>query len=98
MSRPLALVTCASTGIGLALAHELATRGYDLTVCSAGPRLKDAAETLRAAGVEVLAVNADLATTDGVKRLWQESANAIPGTVKAAMHEKMAKPKTAGSP
>jgi short-subunit dehydrogenase len=72
MSRPLALVTGASSGIGLALAQELADRGYDLAVCSSGERLKKAADSLRAAGAEVLDVHADLATPEGVKHFWTE--------------------------
>jgi uncharacterized protein len=72
MSRPLALVTGASSGIGLALAHELAGRGYDLAVCSSGERVEKAAESLRAAGAEVLDVLADLATPEGVIHFWNE--------------------------
>lgn len=72
MSRPLALVTGASSGIGLALAQELARRGYDLAVCSSGERLEKAAESLRAAGAEVLDVLADLATPEGVIHFWNE--------------------------
>jgi short-subunit dehydrogenase len=72
MTRSFALVTGASSGIGLALANELASRGYDLAVCSAGERLKGAAEQLRAAGAEVLEVNADLGTREGVEKLWKE--------------------------
>jgi len=71
MKRSFALVTGASSGIGLALANELASREYDLAVCSAGERLKAAAEQLRAAGVEVLEVNADLGTREGVEKLWK---------------------------
>lgn len=47
MSETLAVVTGASSGIGLSLAKELASRGYDLVVCSAGERLPDATETIR---------------------------------------------------
>ena len=72
MSRPLAVVTGASSGIGLALARELATRGYDLAICSSGERLEGAAEGLRSLGTEVIDVQADLATRDGVKKFWDE--------------------------
>jgi uncharacterized protein len=72
MSRPFALISGASSGIGLALAHELASRGYDLAICSAGERLHQAAEGLRSDGTEVTEVQADLATRDGVKRFCDE--------------------------
>jgi short-subunit dehydrogenase len=76
MSDTLALVTGASSGIGYELAKELAQRGYDLVVCSAGDRLESAAEEFRTSGVDVIAVNADLATREGVDTLW-ESVSAI---------------------
>jgi short-subunit dehydrogenase len=72
MARHFAVITGASSGIGLALAHELAGRGYDLAICSAGERLQSATESLRSNGTEVIDVQADLATRDGVKRFWDE--------------------------
>jgi uncharacterized protein len=72
MANKLAVVTGASSGIGLFLAEELAGRGYDVVVCSAGERLQTSAQQLRDSPVEVLEVQADLATRDGVERLWQE--------------------------
>jgi short-subunit dehydrogenase len=70
MSKGLALVTGASSGIGYWLAKELGSRGYDLVVCSAGERLNDAVRDFDALGAKVTQVSADLATRDGVKQLW----------------------------
>jgi uncharacterized protein len=72
MANKLALITGASSGIGLYLAQELAGRGYDLVVASAGDRLQAAAQVLRSGHVEVLEVQGDLATRDGVKSLWNQ--------------------------
>jgi hypothetical protein len=47
MSGMLAVVTGASSEIGYFLPKELAQRGYDLIVCSAGERLAAAAEDFR---------------------------------------------------
>ena len=46
MAAGLALVTGASSGIGLPLAEELAGRGYDLVISSAGVRLDEASQEL----------------------------------------------------
>jgi short-subunit dehydrogenase len=71
MTDRLALVTGASSGIGFSLARELATRGYDLVVCAEDEGLQQAAEELRDEGVEVIDIQSDLATREGVTRLWQ---------------------------
>lgn len=56
-----ALVTGASSGIGLALAHALGEEGHALTVAARRPeKLAGAAEELRARGFEVEAVAANL--------------------------------------
>ena len=70
MSNKLALVTGASSGIGFHLAQELAGRGYDLIVTSAGDRLEAAGQQLRVGVAEVQEVQADLATREGVDSLW----------------------------
>jgi short-subunit dehydrogenase len=72
MPNKLALVTGASSGIGLSLAKELAGRGYDLFICSAGERLQQTAQQLRAPSVQVIEVQADLATRSGIQSLWSQ--------------------------
>jgi short-subunit dehydrogenase len=72
MAGKFAIVTGTSNGIGLSLARELARRGYDLAVCSAGERLQAATEELRSLGIQVIEVLADLATPDGVKQFWDQ--------------------------
>ena len=62
-------MTGASSGIGLELAREAAARGYDLVI-AADRSLEEVAAELRAEGARVDAVMADLATREGVDRLW----------------------------
>ena len=66
----LALVTGASSGIGLAIARELAEHGYDLLIAADHDDVHDAAAALRQPGTEVTAVQVDLATPAGVDALW----------------------------
>jgi short-subunit dehydrogenase len=68
-SRPLAIVTGASSGIGFELAKYCAQYGFDLLIAADEPQINDAAEKLRAAGATVNAVEADLATIEGVDAL-----------------------------
>lgn len=70
MSETLAVVTGASSGIGLSLAQELASRGYDLIVCSSGERIFEAAELIRSHGTQVVEIIADLSTSEGIEELW----------------------------
>jgi short-subunit dehydrogenase len=62
--RPLAVVTGASSGIGLALAHEFARHGFELVVAADGDGIHRAAQELGAEAVQV-----DLATPEGVEAL-----------------------------
>src|ERR1700761_8017364 len=61
MAAGLALVTGASSGIGLSLAKELAARGYDLVISSAGVRLDEASQELAGNGVRGMPVQTYLA-------------------------------------
>ena len=65
--RPLALVTGASAGIGMAYAERLARDGWNLVVTGRrGERLEDLAQRLHAdLGTDVEPVAADLATPEG---------------------------------
>lgn len=66
--RPLAVVTGASSGIGLELARCAAEHGYDL-VLAADTSLDQAAAQMRQLGAQVETVQADLAGREGVDRL-----------------------------
>jgi short-subunit dehydrogenase len=68
MADKLAIVTGASSGIGLELAKLAAQDGYDLVVAADTP-LVDASGQLQGLGVEVTNVETDLSTFEGVDRL-----------------------------
>ncbi|HET6283844.1 MAG TPA: SDR family NAD(P)-dependent oxidoreductase [Polyangia bacterium] len=68
--RPYAVVTGASSGIGFELAKICAREGFDLLIAADEPKIRDAAAQIRAVGAAVDAVEADLATPEGVDRLY----------------------------
>lgn len=69
--RRLAIVTGASTGIGYELARCCARAGFDLVVAADESKIHEAADNFRTLGVNVVAVEADLATPEGVEKLYQ---------------------------
>ena len=71
--RPFAIVTGASTGIGFELAKRCAKEGYDLLIAADESGIEQAAASLRGGGAQVEAVQVDLATTEGVDRLYAAS-------------------------
>jgi uncharacterized protein len=70
MGKPLAVVTGASSGIGLELAAICADGGFDLIVAADRPDIHEAAARFRKSGAETEVVEADLATLKGVEELW----------------------------
>lgn len=80
---PLAIVTGASSGIGLELARCCAAKGFDLVIAADEPAIQEAANTLRGSGVEVVACEVDLATTEGVDQLCDACAGRTVGALLA---------------
>lgn len=75
--RPLAIITGASSGIGYELAKLCAENGFDLLIAADQPEIDQAAQELRKFGAQVEAVQIDLATTEGVDKLYA-AANGRP--------------------
>jgi short-subunit dehydrogenase len=69
-TRPFAIVTGASTGIGFELAKRCAKEGYDLLIAADEPAIEQAATSLGGLGAQVEAIQADLATTERVDKLY----------------------------
>jgi short-subunit dehydrogenase len=68
-SRPLAVVTGASSGIGYELARLCVEHGYDLAIAADEYSIAEAKEALEGLGANVKAVQTDLSTEDGVDKL-----------------------------
>jgi short-subunit dehydrogenase len=74
MSKPFAIVTGASSGIGLELATICAQEGFDLLIAADRPEIHSVADRLREFGAAVTAIETDLATVDGVEQLRAAAA------------------------
>ena len=70
-NRPFAVVTGASSGIGLELAKQFQENGYDLLIAAQSDRIHATADTLQQSGATVRAVQADLARYEGVEALYR---------------------------
>ena len=70
-TRPFAIVTGASTGIGFELAKCCARGDFDLLVAANEPEIHRAATEIRGLGASVEAVEADLSTQAGVDKLYE---------------------------
>src|SRR3954471_9845587 len=76
--RPLALVTGASSGIGYELARQFATNGFDLVVAAEDDGIQTAGSELQALGAQTQVVQVDLATPEGVQRLYDSLGGRTP--------------------
>ncbi len=68
-SRPLAVVTGASSGIGFELGRLCAQNGYDLVIAADRPGLDEAQRRFEIEGADVSALEVDLSTVEGVDEL-----------------------------
>lgn len=70
-TRPLAVVTGASSGIGLELAKQFAQNGFDLLVAAESESIQQAAVELGGLGAQVTPVKVNLAEHEGTHQLIQ---------------------------
>jgi short-subunit dehydrogenase len=80
-TRPLAVVTGASSGIGYELAKQFATNGFDLIIAAEDAELDTAEKELRSFGTTVESVRVDLTTPAGVEELYSHLKDRKVGAV-----------------
>ena len=101
-SKPLAVVTGASSGIGRELARQFATNGFDVVVAAEDSELVPAVEDLAATGAEIQPVARDgfealmagksQVVAGSAKNKVQAAAKVLPDQARAAAHATMTKP------
>ncbi|MGF2034070.1 MAG: SDR family NAD(P)-dependent oxidoreductase [Nostoc sp. CmiVER01] len=72
LTRPLAIVTGASSGIGYELAKQFAQNGFDLVVTATGSSINEVIGAFEKLGASVETIQADLATYNGVESLYNQ--------------------------
>lgn len=72
ITRRLAVVTGASSGIGYELAKQFAQNGFDLVITAEDSGINHAARELATLGANIETVQVDLATYDGVEALYEK--------------------------
>ena len=81
-SRPLAVVTGSSSGIGMHIAHEAAKAGYDLILAADTP-FDETKRLLEALQVQIDTLEVDLAQLEGVDRLIAAIGDRVPDVLVA---------------
>jgi short-subunit dehydrogenase len=69
-SRPFAVITGASSGIGYYLARVFAENGYDLFVTADSDKINTVLRDFETFDVELDSLQVDLSTYEGVEELW----------------------------
>lgn len=75
MENSFAVITGASSGIGLELAKRFGENGFEMLICSGSDEIFDAQKELEEMGYTVDAIKANLATYSGVESLYKEIKN-----------------------
>lgn len=75
METSFAVVTGASSGIGLELAKQFGENGYELLICSGSDEIFEAQRELEELGFTVEAIKANLASYAGVENLYKSIQN-----------------------
>jgi short-subunit dehydrogenase len=70
--KPLAVITGASSGIGLELARQFGKHDHDLLIVAEDDGIHEASRKLQGEGIKVYSMRSDLATRDGVEQLVAE--------------------------
>ena len=87
MGNRFAVITGASSGIGYELAAICAREGFDLLIAADRPEIHEAAQSFRAVGRRVDALELDLADVGNVERLYaQTEGRAVDALVANAGH------------